>query len=100
MAITPICIDRVIWDRHPEKYDYEDECIEPVQGRGDFHMIEQKTVDPRTLAPESHMNMEEFYAKYMATRDAWASKAATPKKKVRVVTRNTSAQGLSGRTSA
>jgi hypothetical protein len=80
MAVTPICIDRVIWDHHPEKYDYTEECEEPQAGRGDFHMIEQKTIDPRTLAPESHMNMEEFSQRYMSCRDNWGTKKSTPVK--------------------
>jgi len=55
-------------------------------------MIEQKTIDPRTLAPESHMNMEEFASKYMASRDNWATMKKTPAKKLRITKRNTSTQ--------
>jgi hypothetical protein len=53
-------------------------------------MIEQKTIDPKTLAPESHMNMEEFASKYMASRDNWATMKKTPAKKLRMTKRNTS----------
>ena len=48
-AVTPISIERVSWDRQPENYAYDEECIEPTAGRLDFHVTEQKLCDVTKL---------------------------------------------------
>lgn len=70
-AVTPISIDRVIWDRQPEKYEYEGECVEPTAGRMDFHMIEQKLCDTSKLNELSHINMEQFNAAFLKNKGVW-----------------------------
>ena len=70
-AVTPISIDRVIWDRQPEKYDYETECAEPTAGRIDFHMVEQKLCDITKLNEQSHMNMDQFNAAFLKNKGVW-----------------------------
>jgi hypothetical protein len=81
VATTPIMIDRVIWDHHPDDYYYVEESEEPVPGRGDYHMIEQNILKEGDLNDASHFDMVGFHGHYMVNKGVWPAEPERKKKK-------------------
>jgi hypothetical protein len=71
LASTPVFIERVIFDHHPDDYDYEEEAEEPLAGRVDYHMIEYKMNRPDAYNASSHMDIGTFNESYMANKGVW-----------------------------
>jgi len=82
LASTPVFIDRVIFDKNPEVYDYTEECAEPSAGRVDFHMIEYKMNTEDKYNEASRMDIYQFNSNFKKNVGVW------PSDRVKVKTRS------------